>query len=535
MHKRTSAAPEFSGTLESFDPATDELVGKVREAAPEDVEEHVRIAWKGFEEWSARPLDQRKRVLAGLSPLILAQAEDIAALITREMGKPYAEAFTAELEPTLDLIAYYVRKAHKFLDPQRVRLQNPMFWRRRNVNRLEPMGVLAIITPWNWPFLIPMGQIVPALLAGNAVVFKPSEHTPLVGERIRSLLLEAGVSEAAFQIVHGFGEAGKALVGSSVSKVFFTGSTRVGELVMQQAARDLKRVVLELGGNDPAIVCADADLENASSGILWGGFNNCGQNCNGVERVYVHESVIEPFLQRFLAKVGKLRLGRGMEPNVDIGPLANLAQFEKTQKIVREALGGGAELLAGGKPVPELGPLFFQPTVLKWPSTQAEPEGEEIFGPVVFVTPFATKEEALRAANRSKYGLTASLWTQDMRKAEEFIQGLDAGTVLINDCVVSFGFPEAAWTGWKKSGVGWVHGEKGLDEMVRFKFATYEPQSHSQKFWWFPYGPSTMEGMRAAMQFLFARSPWQRLKAVPATLKHLGSYLLFNRPHREKL
>lgn len=280
-----------TGVLQSFSPVDGTLVGAVKLTSPEEVPDIVSSAWEGFAGWARYSLAGRARILRRFGDLLLQRSEEVARLITLEMGKPLVESFAAEIEACLDLIHYYTKYGRRFLEPKPVRLHNPFFWRRKNTDRIEPLGVLGIITPWNWPLLIPLGQIIPALLAGNAVVFKPSEHTPLSGKMIAELLYEAGIPPSVFQVVYGFAGVGQALIGARISKIFFTGSTAVGWKVMQQAAESFKRAVLELGGNDPAIVCADADLEYTTSGLLWGGFNNCGQNCNGVERIYVHRSV----------------------------------------------------------------------------------------------------------------------------------------------------------------------------------------------------------------------------------------------------
>jgi len=534
MNISESNARRESSFIESVNPATLESVGRVEATDPEQVEQHVRTARQGYLEWRSVPIKKRAAVLKRAQALMLQHAEDLARTITLEMGRPFTESMVLELQSTADLTGYYAAHARRFLNERRIPLHNVFFMMRKSRIHFEPLGVMGIITPWNWPLLIPMGCIVPALLAGNAVVFKPSEQTPMTGSKIRDLFVDAGVPDAAFQVVQGKGAVGAALVHSSVEKIFFTGSTEVGQRVMEGASRSWKKAVLELGGSDPAIVCDDADLDITSSGIVWGGFSNCGQNCNGIERVYVQDRVWDPFLQRVIEKMKRLRVGNGMDPGTDIGPLASHQQVLKMESIVRHALKQGAELLLGGKRVPELAGHFFEPTLLHWPGSLQAPFQEEIFGPVMMVTPFHTDQEAACLANHSPFGLAASVWTENKRRGEALARQLESGTVMINDAIVSFGIAEAGWTGIKKSGVGWVHGEKGLDEMVNIKYVNRDPLSRTQKFWWFPYTPAMMQGIKSGMAFLYGTGVLKKLRLIPGILKFFTGYLAVNRGKEEK-
>jgi len=527
-------AQKADAFIESVNPATLESVGRVEATDPEHVERHVRTARQGYLEWRSVPVKKRAAVLKRAQALILERAEDLARIITLEMGRPFTESMVLELEATADLTGYYAAHAVRFLNERRVPLHNVFFVMRKSRIRFEPLGVMGIITPWNWPMLISAGCIVPALLAGNAVVFKPSEQTPLTGSKIRDLFVDAGVPGAAFQIVQGKGAVGAALVHSSVEKIFFTGSTEVGQRVMEGASRTWKKAVLELGGSDPAIVCDDADLDITSSGIVWGGFNNCGQNCNAIERVYVQEEIWDPFLQQLIEKTKRLRVGNGMDPSTDIGPLASHQQVLKMESVIRHALKQGAELLTGGRRIPGMSGHFFEPTLIHWPGSLPAPFQEEIFGPVMTVTPFSADADAVRLANCSPFGLAASVWTENRRRGEALARQLECGTVMINDAVVSFGIAEAGWTGVKKSGVGWVHGEKGLDEMVNIKYVNRDPLSRTQKFWWFPYTPAMIQGIRSGMAFLYGTGWLKKLRLIPGVLKFFAGYLAVNRGKKEK-
>ncbi|HDQ44932.1 MAG TPA: aldehyde dehydrogenase family protein [bacterium] len=524
-----------SERLVSLNPATLEPVGSVALTDPADLPGRVRQARSAFPAWREAGLDARIRIIRRAEELLCAQAEEIARLITLEMGRPFAEAFTTEVEASIDLLYYYWKHAHKFLRDRRVPLHSVFFKTRKSFIHFQALGVVANITPWNWPLLIPLGVIVPALLAGNAVLFKPSEYTPLVGEKIREVFIRAGVPEDILINVHGGAEAGRAASASGVEKVFFTGSTAVGQAVMAQAAALLTKVVLELGGNDPAVVLDDADVEIASSGILWGGFNNCGQNCNAVERVFVHRRIYDRFVSRLVEKSGCLRIGDGMDSGTDIGPLATGAQRDKINRIVRAARNSGMDILAGGNTLPDKKGNFFTPTLITCEGNGDVIPDEEVFGPILYLKPVRDDDEAVRLANASQFGLAASVWTSNLRRGERIARQLESGTVMINDAVVSFGMTEAGWTGIKKSGVGWMHGEKGLDEMVNMQYINADPLFHTQKMWWFPYSEKMVAAIRAGLVFLFSRNILKQAAAVPAVLKHFTGYLVLNRPKRDKL
>lgn len=521
--------------LQSINPATGEVVYRVRKTSPQEVEFHVQTARTGFGQWQNQPLRDRIDCVKRVKALLIERSDLFADMITKEMGRPRTEALVLELSASLDVMDYYIRKGPVLLKEKTVPVHNLLFKFRESRYLTQPLGVLGIITPWNWPLLIPLGCIVPALIAGNGIVFKPSEYTPGTGQMIRQLFLDAGVPEDVFQAVQGHGDVGQALVLSDVEKLFFTGSTEVGQKIMEQAAHNLKPVVLELGGHDPAIVCNDANLESTTSGLVWGSFCNAGQNCNGVERIFVQEDVLDLFVKKFVQKVSQLRLGDGMLPDSDMGALALEKELIKMEAIIQNAVRDGSEILVGGKRKESLGKQFFEPTVLLHPNRQTMPEDCEYFGPVVILIPFSDDEEAIAMANCSEFGLTASVWSQNRKRSKMIASRLEAGTVMINDVIVSFGIPESDWTGVKKSGVGWVHGEKGLDEMVNKKFLHRNRLSRSQNFWWFPYEKSMSTGIGFGHIYLYHASRIQKMKALIRTLLTFFPYLLINRTKKTKL
>lgn len=521
-------------TITSLNPATLETVGEVKITPPESVAAVVAETRQAQSGWAALSLKNRTALLRRAQQIMLGQADALAALICAETGRPYTEALSLEVQSAIDLLAYYADHAHRFLSDHRVPLHHPFFWRRESRRVYQPLGVLGIIAPWNWPLLIPLGGIVPALLSGNGVVFKPSELTPLVAESIRSIFIEAGLPEALLQTVHGHADTGTALVQSPVDKIFFTGSTRVGHAIYKQAAADLKKCVLEMGGSDPAIVCEDADLNTAAAGIAWGAFTNAGQNCNSIERLFVHQSVSNAFIDKLLDHVRHLRLGHGMAADTDIGPLASQAQLNKIRDGVSKEIKNGGCLLCGGEGVQDKAGYFFQPTVILRDKARYSEKDDELFGPVLWVTEVESDDEAVALANRSAFGLASSVWTGDRRRGHAIARRLEAGTCMINDCIVSFGLTEAGWTGLKNSGIGWVHGEKGLDEMVNIKYINRDTQPHRQNFWWFPYDEAMVQAIKNAMPFLFSSKWADKLKSLPRLMADFAGDMLLNTPKKGK-
>ncbi len=521
--------------LRSINPATLEEVGVVTLTPPAKVNEMVRKAQSAYPSWRDAGLEKRALILKQVQQQLLDHSEEFARLITSEMGRPINESLGLEVLSCIDIMGYYVKNAIKFLGDKRVPLHHVLFKRRKSLLHFESLGVLGIISPWNWPLLIPMGSIVPALLSGNAVVFKPSELTPILAAKMQELFVENGVPAEIFQIIQGGAEQGIALIDSSVVKVFFTGSTRVGNLIYKSASKKLKKCVLEMGGSDPAIVCEDADIDFASSGVLWGGFSNSGQNCNSIERVFVHQDIFNSFLEKMVSKVKDLRIGNGKSTEIDFGPLASLTQLDKMKRIVNQSRKAGDEIVTGGHPISNFEGYFFEPTIIVRDASHYQEDMEELFGPIVFITPVSGDEEAITLANSSNYGLASSVWTSDKKRGMQIACYLEAGTVMINDVIVSFGMTEAGWTGIKQSGIGWVHGEKGLDEMVNIKYINRDPQDHTQKFWWFNYSQVMIQALKAALQVLYATSFIRRLANLLPVLKRMSSYMLFNRRRSDKL
>jgi acyl-CoA reductase-like NAD-dependent aldehyde dehydrogenase len=385
---------------------------------------------------------------------------------------------------------------------------------KAGVLRREPYGVIGIISPWNYPFSIPSTEALAALVAGNAVVLKPSEFTSLSAMELRKLLNEAGVPGDVFQVVVGDGPTGAALIDSDIQKLIFTGSVATGKRVAQTAAARLLPVVLELGGKDPMIVLADADVDVASSGAVWGAFVNAGQACLSVERCYVHHSLYEKFVQLCAEKAAKLRVGNGADAEIDVGPLIHERQVRMVEAHVEEARERGARVVTGGKRLEELGRNFYAPTVLADVTQEMKIMREETFGPVLPIMAFEHEEEAVALANDSEYGLAASVWTQDRKRGEALAGQIEAGTVMVNDVVSCFGISEAPHGGVKASGLGRTHGSLGLEEMVRTKYVDSEKLAGVKRVWWYGYSEAFARQMDGFVDLMFSRSLAQRVRGA---------------------
>jgi succinate-semialdehyde dehydrogenase/glutarate-semialdehyde dehydrogenase len=374
--------------------------------------------------------------------------------------------------------------------------------------------VIGIISPWNYPWSIPFGEVALALMAGNGVVLKPASLTPLIGERIRKVFERAGVPEGLVRVVHGPG-TGSALVRSDVAKIFFTGSVDVGRGVGEECARRLKGSVLELGGKDPMIVLADANLDHAVAGALWGGFANAGQTCSGIERVYVMREVADRFISDVIAGASALRVGDPMSWDTEIGPMVSREQFETVRELVDDAVAAGAELRCGGpmaEPPPGVSSVsdgldagaFYAPAVLTGVTHDMRIMREEIFGPVLPIIVVESEDEALALANDSEFGLGASVWTSDRSKGERISREINTGMVWINDHMFSHGACQCSWGGVKESGLGRTHSKFGLYECVNVKLRVWEP-SAIRNPWWHPYDETLGRALRQTATILYGR------------------------------
>jgi succinate-semialdehyde dehydrogenase/glutarate-semialdehyde dehydrogenase len=471
----------------SYDPATGKELGRAPLSSLEDVRQAVKQARAAQPAWANLTFRQRARVILKAREIMLAERDQVARLVSRETGKPLAEALSMEIVPTLDAMHYFAHASENLLRPQKIDIGQYGMMGRSSSIRFKPLGVIGIISPWNFPLATPMDEVVMALMAGNAVVLKPSELTPLIALKIGDMFRRAGLPKSVLEILTGDGSTGAALVEARVDKIMFTGSVATGKRVAEAAARFLIPVVLELGGKDPMIVLEDADIENAARGAVWGAFANSGQACASVERCYVHESIATNFIERVVAETKTLKQGVGTEAAVDVGSMTNERQLQIVENHVSDAEQHGAKILIGGHRLENPDGFFYPPTVLTNVDHGMTIMRDETFGPVLPVMTFTTDDEAVKLANDSVYGLTASVWTRNIARGRALAERIEAGTVMVNEVVYTHGIAQTPWGGVKDSGYGRTHGRAGLLELVTPQHIHINRISFLPDLWWFRY------------------------------------------------
>jgi len=477
-----------AGTLEAVNPATGTGFARASLLDAGQAADAIGAAVEAFPAWSRLSFHQRGRHLLALRRVILDASEELADLVCREQGKPPGEALNVEIYPALEHLKHLAEKAGELLRDDVVETETLLFSEREARIVYAPMGAILVITPWNYPFAISVSGVATALAAGNTVVLKPAPATTLVGLKLGELCRRAGLPDGVVSVVSVTDDVASQLVEDRrLAKVVFTGSVGTGRRIMAAAAANVTPVVLELGGKDAAVVARDADVDHAAQGIVWGAFVNAGQTCASVERVYVEEALAERFVARVVELTGRLRVGDASGGGeVEMGPLTMERQRRTVEEHVRDALELGAVALTGGE-TPEGPGWFYPPTVLAGVTHEMRIMREETFGPVLPIMSVPSLDEAIRLANDSEYGLTASGWTRSRETAERLQRELHAGTVTINDCVSSYGEPTAPWGGAKRfSGMGRAHGLPGLREMVHVKYVSRDP-GRRPAAWWYPY------------------------------------------------
>lgn len=492
--------------LVSTNPNTMEVIGEITCTEINSFNTLIEKSKAAQSYWKEITIDNRIKIFKRVKEILYNEREEIARLITKENGKPLFESYSTEIIPTLSILNYYIKNARKFLKPHFERIKIPVMIHKKSWIEYEPYGVVGIISPWNYPLLLPMGRIIPALISGNAVIFKPSEWTPLVGEKIDRLFKSAGLPENVLQTIYGGAEIGEALVKSNIDKLFFTGSTRVGRIISKTAAEKLLPVSLELGGKDPAIVLPDADLDRAAMGIVWGSVMNAGQTCVSVERVYVHEQIFESFLNKLIELVSQLKAFDN-SPYYDYSNIKLQAQVDIIREHIEDAISKGAKIIYGGK----FDKNKVEPTILIDVNHSMKVMKEETFGPLIPVMKFKTIEEATALANDCDYGLSASVWTKNISLGKSIARKIQSGSVLINDCISYFGAGEAVVGGIKMSGTGRVNSRSGIMEMVFEKYYNYDTFTWQKKLWWFNYSEKSTKIIKEATQFLFDKNPLRKL------------------------
>jgi len=500
--KNGNSTAAASTLIRSYAPATGDLLGEVPVHTTDEVQAIVARARRAQAAWGVLPVEERAERLLRLRDAIVDRADEIVEILSRECGKPRQEALVHEVMVIADLATYYCRNAARILAPQEIPLH--LLKHRKSVIQFVPRGVVGIISPWNFPFSIPMGDVFAALVTGSAAVVKPSEVTPLTMKKAKEIYDSTGLPEDLFGVVYGYGPTGTALIEAGIQKLVFTGGVETGKRVAAACGARLVPCVMELGGKAPLIACADADVERTARAIVYGGFANAGQVCVSVERVYAHKDVYLPLVQRVKKLATDLRVGDPAKDFFDVGAIIYPRQIDVALAHIEDALGKGAELVCGGHRKPGPG-QFFEPTVLAECTDSMTVMNEEIFGPIVPFQKVDSEEEAVTLANRSHLGLNAYVFTKDRARGRKIAERIEAGSVVVNDVLVNYAASETPFGGTKQSGFGRVHGEDALRDMAERRHINYDRvASPARDPLWYPYSPKTFHWLQRGLRMLFA-------------------------------
>jgi acyl-CoA reductase-like NAD-dependent aldehyde dehydrogenase len=503
--------------LEVRSPRDGKVIAEVPVTPPESLPGIVAEARRAQQEWARVPMKERVARLGRIQDRWLERASDIASLLMKENGKSEVEALMSEVIPTIDLFKYWIKSVPMFLQREPISLNPINFPGKRGYIDYEPRGVAALITPWNYPTSIPPRTLVPALLAGNAVVWKPSELSPLTGQLLYEIF-SADLPPGLLSLVQGDGTIGARLVECDIDFVSFTGSVATGKRIAKSCAERFIPVSLEMGGKNAAIVLEDADLERTSAGLVWGAFANAGQNCAAVSRVFVVRPVAAELEKRIRARSAHVKFGPQTNDTYDVGPVISEKQFSRVLAHVDDAKSGGTKLWSGGERVGSEG-NWIAPTILDSPGKNVALYREETFGPTVAITVVENESEAIQRANDSDYGLTASVWTRDLKRGERVAHQLQVGTITVNNTSFTPVIPNAPWAGRKASGHGTTNSHRALGEMVQTRFVLLD-KSKGSELWWFPHD-ETLRSLARALVGTLHRSIGRALGAFPAVIKLL--------------
>lgn len=486
-------------------PVTLERIGEFECATPEEVRAAVARARKAQREWAERSFEDRAAFLWRLVDAFVARQEEIIDLVIQETGKPRNEAVSMEVMAPCMQISHYAKHASRYLATKKRRASGLMRFTKKVSLVYQPLGVVGLITPWNGPVALAANPLAQALMAGNAVVHKPSEVTPLSALLVEELTRDAGFPPDLYQVIQGDGETGAALLEAGVDKISFTGSVATGRKVGEACGRNLIPCTLELGGKDAMIVCADADLDRAADGAVRGSFFNTGHYCCGTERVYVPESIYDDFVEKVVAQTRQLKQTDSGEG--DVGAVFWDKQMDIIEAHMADARTKGARVLVGGERNRSLSGYFFPPTVVVDVDHEMDLMRQETFGPVIAIQKVKDEEEAIGLANDSDYGLSGNVWTRDLERGEKLAERVKTGSVSINDIAVTYGIPEAPFGGVKASGVGQVNGEVGIRGYCHVHPIITDTGKKAQGG--YPYTIESAARMQKAVRLLFGNK-WLR-------------------------
>ena len=504
-----------------YNPATNLEIGRSRLTEVSELKDIVKNASEAQKEWAKLSIVKRIKIVKKIREYLVNNTDKLAETISRDNGKTLIEAIATEVVPAAMAVSYYCNNAKRFLTPKKTGFGNVILIYKRGKIIRVPFGVVGIISPWNYPFAIPFSEVVMALLAGNAVILKTASETQMVGLELKNAIEYAGIPKNLFHFVNLPGKiAGDALLESGINKLFFTGSVSVGKYLMKKASETLTPICLELGGNDAMIVCEDADPYRSAMGALWAGFQNAGQSCGGVERIYVHEKIYDRFMEILKTKIDNLNINIGDDYNSQMGCMTTTKQIATVDLHIKDALEKGAEIFAQSKLPDNLGKNFIPATVLTNVNHEMIVMKDETFGPVVGVMKYNRIEDAIKLANDSYLGLTGSVWSKNQKKAEKIAMQIKAGVVTINDHLMSHGLAETPWGGFKESGIGRTHGKLGFDEMTQPMVIVKDLLSFAKKqIWWHPYSKKTYLGMKGLLNLLYNKNILSKIKSAFPLLK----------------
>ena len=454
------------GKLVTVNPTSGQILNEYENMTKENINELVRRAREAFSDWK-KDIQKRADSLYAFADEIRKNKENLAVTATREMGKAIKES-RSEIDKCAWTIEYYADNGKIFTSDEIVNTDA-----RKSVIIFEPIGVIGSIMPWNFPYWQALRFAAPSLMAGNTIVLKPASATMQCGIEIEKAFINAGIPRGIFQTMIGDSSTAETLIDSEINAVTFTGSVQVGGKVAHRATSQLKKTVLELGGSDPFIVCEDADIEKASTGAVKGRFINCGQSCIASKRFIITKKIASEFIEKFVSKTEKLRVGDPLLDDTDIGPLVNSKSLNNIESLVSKSVKEGAEVATGGERTNSKG-FFYRPTIMKKVSPRMEVASEEVFGPIAPVITVEEEKDAIKVANNSKYGLGASIWTQDLEKAEKLSRSIESGIVTVNNVVISD--PRVPFGGIKNSGFGRELSRYGMLEFVNVKSIRFYDQ-----------------------------------------------------------